>query len=248
MKKSLLLAILSIAFSSLSFGQLRVLVPGASQPLNNGDTVAVFGNSTDEMNLNLYVINTGFKETVLARRDSVLLFKSLITGNEFCWGGYCYDTTFNISQLSETIAQGDTANGIGEFTGHYTPYGHLGAAYIKYTFYDQNGPGPTDGWVIVKYDATPASVQNISNGIRLAAPYPNPANSFATINYSLNNGVQTANLKIFNLLGKCIETYPLSSLQTKTNIDVQSMQSGIYICEMQAQGCQPVYQKMVVSH
>lgn len=247
MKKYLLLAVFCIAISSFSFGQLKVLVPGASQPLNNGDTVSVFGNATDEMNLNLYVINTGLKMTILARRDSVLLPIG-DTDNTFCWGGYCYSQYTNVSGLSETLNQNDTANGIGEFTGHYSPYGHLGAAYMKYTFYNQNGHGPTDGWVIVKYDATPASVQNISNGIRIAAPYPNPANSFVTINYSLTNGIQTANLKIFNLLGKCVETYPLSSIQTKTNIDVQSMPSGIYICEMQAQGCQPIYQKMVVSH
>jgi len=247
MKKHLLLA-LCFAITSFSFGQLKVLVPGANQPLNNGDTVSVFGNATDEMNINLYVINTGTKMTVLARRDSLLL-PMKDTNNTFCWGGFCYSQFTDVSTLSETLNHGDTANGISEFTGHYSPYGHLGAAYLKYTFYDHNGPGPTEGWVVVKYDATPAAVQNISNGnIRLATPYPNPANSFVTVNYSLNNGVQTANLKIFNLLGKCVETYPLSSLQTKTNIDVQSMPSGIYICEMQAQGCQPVYQKMVVSH
>lgn len=249
MKKSLFIAIFCLAISSLSFGQLEVLVPGASKPLNNGDTVVIHGNSINEMDTSLYLINTGLTETVSARRDSLLL-PVADTDNEFCWGGFCYSQYTSVSQLSETMNHNDTAKGLNEFTCHYFPYGHVGKAFIKYTFYNQNvNNASTNAWVVVEYDAVPAAVQSISNAnICLAAPYPNPANTFATVTYNLSGGVQAANLKIFNLLGKCVETYAVSSLESKTSINVQSMPSGIYICEMEAQGSQPVYQKMIVSH
>ncbi len=249
MKKNLLLTIFCIALSSISWGQLRVLVPGASHLLNNGDTVKVYGNSTAEMTQDLYLVNTGpFSVTVLARRDSLLL-PMKDTDNEFCWGGFCYSTTTNQSPLSDALGAGDTANGASQFQGHYFPYGHLGAAFIRYDFFNQSNPSSNDsGWVVVEYDATPTGVQSVAGNISFATPYPNPANNSVNFNYSFSNGVSSANMKVYNLLGECVQTFPLSTLKDKTTVNVQSMPSGIYVCEIDASGCQPVYQKIVVSH
>jgi hypothetical protein len=249
MKKNLFIAIFCMAFSSLSFGQLRVLVPGASHLLNNGDTVKVYGNDINEMSIDLNVVNTGASiPSVSAKRDSLFL-PMKDTDNEFCWGGFCYGTSTNVSTLSETLNHNDTTSIVEQFQGHYFPYGHLGAAFIRYTFYNKANPSSNDsGWVVVEYDATPTGVQNISGSISFAAPYPNPAGSSVNFNYSFSNVVQSANLKVFNLLGECVQTFPLSTLKNKTTVNVQYMPSGIYVCEIDASGCQPVYQKIVVSH
>lgn len=243
MKKNIFLAIFCIAITSISFGQFNI-IDTLGNTVNN-DTVVVYGNTTDVMSITFNVINTGLDSISLyARRDSILLpLKD--TDNYFCWV-LCYGNTTNVSPFSETINRSDTSNP--SFIGYYKPYSHVGAALIRYTFFAARNHADSV-WVIVKYDATPAGVKNISGkNISFSAPYPNPANSFVNFNYTLGNSVQSANLKIFNLLGDCVQTMPLSALKSRTTFDVQSIPSGIYVCEIEANGCQPVYQKMIVSH
>lgn len=250
MKKILLLAIFCLAISGFSFGQLEVISADGTHGLNNGDTVVKFGDATDEMTVDLLLANNGLNTvTIGARRDSILL-PMRDTDNDFCWAGFCYSTSTDVSPYSETLNGEDTTTSQNEFQGHYYPYGHLGAAYIRYDFYNASNPSAGDSaWVVVEYVATPTGIENIQhNSIHFAIPYPNPATSFVTIGYGFTSGVQSANLKIFNMLGECVRTLPLSAMQNTANLNVQNMPSGIYVCEIQAQGCSPVYQKLVVSH
>jgi hypothetical protein len=254
MKKNIFLAIFALAFSTFAFGQLEIFVPGQADVLptnvsvTNGDTIYEWGNSTLEMNINLYLVNTGVGSlTVNARRDS--LNTPAAFDNCFCWGGLCFSNSTNVAPpgYTETLPRGDTANGANQFQGHYFPSSHIGKAYIRYDFYTE--PISSDSaWVVVQYNATATGVQNTTDNINFLAPYPNPANNTVSFSYNLANGVSTANLKIFNLVGECIQTLPISSSKSKTTINVQSLPSGIYVCELQANGYQPTYQKLIVAH
>jgi hypothetical protein len=255
MKKYLLLALFCIAISSFSFGQLNII--DASGKVVNNDTVLVLGNTTDEMEVVFNVINTGLDSvTVYTRRDSIstptILDSSHVFrwDNTFCWGlCYAYGTTSEISEGGEVLSRGGTSGdtSFSAFDGYYKGYGQVGAAFIRYSFFPAKNFADSS-WVMVKYDATPAGVQGMAGMNSSFSAYPNPASNSISFNYKLANGVQAANLKIYNLLGECIQTMALSTSQSKTNLDVQSMPSGIYICEIQSQGSQPVCQKVVVSH
>jgi len=250
MKKNLLLFILCIVISTLSFGQFKIIAVGGNTALNS-DTVKVYGNSTDEMEVTFNVVNQGFDTvSVYARRDSISTPPHFDSNNTFCWVlCFSFGGPYDVSSFGETLNQsgspGDTSTS--SFIGYYKALGHLGAAYIRYTFFAARLHADS-AWVMVEYDATPTGVQNISSENTHFSAYPNPANTFVNFNYSLSSGVQAANLKIYNLLGECVQTLPLSTLKNKTSVDVQSMPFGIYVCEIQANGCQPVYQKLVVSH
>ena len=249
MKKNLLLAIVCLSFSAFSFGQIHIIDPTTNKVVNDS-TIKVYGNDVNEMNkdFNVYNADAVDLDSVYARRDSIDL-PCKDTDNCFCWGGLCYPDTVSVSShlLTEKIKKGDTSTGLNSLQCHYFPYGHLGSAFVKYTVYNHTNPRDT-AWMIVQWIATPAGVQSISGQSIGFYAYPNPAANYVNFTYSLSGGVQAANLKIFNLLGECVQTIPVSASKSKTMINVQSMPSGIYLCEMEADGCQPTYQKLVVSH
>jgi hypothetical protein len=249
MKKILSLAIFCITISGLSRGQgtLKIINPYNNNVVNDS-TLVVFGNSTDEMNINLYVLNSGIDSmSIYARRDSVSL-PMPDTNNDFCWV-LCYGNTTNISAYTLTLGKGDTANAfnLDPFQGHYWPHGTIGSALIRYTFFPARNHADSS-WVIVDYKSTPTSVQSLlGNSINFSA-YPNPAANTVNFSYNLVSGVNAANLKIYNLLGECVQTVPLNTAKNKTTLDVQSIPSGIYVCEIEANGYQPSYKKLVVTH
>jgi len=246
-KRNLLLVIAFTAFRIISWGQLNIIEPGNPHVLNDS-TIVVSGSSSSSsvINVDLYVVNAGSSKLgVWAMREPISL-PTVDTDNDFCWV-LCYDTHTNTSQYCDSIGSHDTANGLSTFNGHYFPYGHTGPARIRYTFYVANSSDSSS--IIVEYRATPTGIEDITGQtISFSAPYPNPANNLVNFNYSLTNGIQSANLKIFNMIGECVQTLPLSTSKTKAVVNVQSMPSGIYICEVEASGSSPAYQKLIVSH
>lgn len=249
MKKITFLSLFIWAFSSFSYGQsnLKLIVYNNPNSLN-GTTLTYWGAASSTITTDpIDLVNTGATtDTIYVKRVYVSVVGN--TTNAICWAGQCYDTTHGVSDDYEIIGPGDTARLGNSFTGDYYPLGQIGTSTIKYLFYDVKRPKVVDT-LTINYETSPTGVAQISAGqINFSTPYPNPANSFATFNCSFTNGTQSANLKIFNLIGECVQTLPLSSLQNKANINVQALPSGIYICEVEANGYQPVYQKMVVSH
>jgi len=256
MKKNLLLAIAFIAFINFSQAQAVLnIIQADSNKVLNGDTVVITGvvsnSNTAEMSINLWIVNTSTFSSVSvgAKRDSLKLPLPFYWDNQICWGGSCWDTNYpNSSVPPETIGHGDTSNTLStpEFNGHYFPFGHYTPAFLRYTFFNTNIPTDSS-WVVVEYFPIPTGIKNISGQMISFSAYPNPANSFINFNYILN-GAQRASLKIFNLLGECVQTLPLNVSKNKTSIDVQSIPSGVYVCEIEADGSMPTYQRLVVSH
>ena len=248
MKKLILfLSILIFPFSFIN-AQFKILNAYDKSTVTN-DTIWVFGDATSEMSLNLWVVNSGVLPiTLYARRDSISLPMN-VYDNSICWAGTCYDTNANVSVYTETIAIGDTSNTslTPAFSGHYFPYGHIGLATLRYTFYSSANHADSN-WVLVHYDATPAAIATVQKSVNFSAIYPNPASNKVNFTYSVAVNTQTANLKIFNLLGECIQTMPLNTAKNKTSINVQNMHSGVYVCEIEASGCKPSYQKLIVAH
>jgi len=247
MKKTTLLTLLALAITSFSYSQtLKIIIQGVSGPILNDSVISVYGsNSSILISPTIDVINNGPKAYLHAKRT--ILSAVVNSTNAICFAGICGPVTDGTDPDSCNIATGDTAELGNAFYGDYYPNGGNGVTTIRYTFFNHNYTDTAS--FVVRYVSSPTGIAQISEGeISFLSPYPNPAGSFVNFNYSLNNGIQAANLKIYNLLGECVQTLPLSALKSKTSIDVQSMPSGIYVCELQADGCQPAYQKLIVSH
>ncbi len=252
MKKILSLAIFCIAFSAISFGQqqFKIVHQGDTNAFNN-DTVSVYGNATQEMSITFNVVNTGIDSvSVYLRRDSISTVPKFDSNNTFCWV-LCFSLgdTNNVSAYSQTLNKwntpGDTSSA--SFIGYYKALGHLGASYIRYTFFAARNHNDSS-WVMVKYIATPAGTQSLSGNTINFSAYPNPASHAVNFTYNLVSGSTAANLKIYNLLGECVQTLPLNTAKNKTTVDVQSIPAGVYVCEIEANGYQSSYKKLVVTH
>ena len=244
-KKSLLLAA-GLLLSLYSFAQLNIISKHGGNILNDS-TITINGLSSGLITDSLYVINS---DSLGTNVDVKLDLLSIVAGsdNYFCWGANCFAPGVTRSRAYEGAVSIPAKDTNKTFYCDYNPSGNVGMSSIRYVFYNDADTADS-AWVIIRYNATLTAVQNIAGeNISLSPPYPNPANGSVNFSYSLSKGVTSANLKIYNLLGECVQTLPVSALKNKTTIDVQSMPSGIYVCAIAAPGCQPVYQKMIVSH
>ena len=75
------------------------------------------------------------------------------------------------------------------------------------------------------YDAGNTSVDSFSS------PYPNPANTYITLPYKLNEG-EFAVMNIFNINGQLIETKKIGYDFDKILLDVSGYAKGMYIYEV----------------
>jgi hypothetical protein len=78
--------------------------------------------------------------------------------------------------------------------------------------------------------------------------YPNPANDYAYIDYTVNGSFTAANLSFFNLLGKQLAEYPLTKSSDKLRINTSSWESGIYMYQLIIDGKKIATKKLLVRH
>ncbi|MCP9770945.1 T9SS C-terminal target domain-containing protein [Lacihabitans sp. LS3-19] len=87
-----------------------------------------------------------------------------------------------------------------------------------------------------------------SEVIKLSNIYPNPASSFAYIDYSINGSFNSANISFFNLLGKQVAEYPLSKYSDKLKVGTSTWESGIYMYQLIIDGKKISTKKLLVRH
>ena len=147
----------------------------------------------------------------------------------------------------ETLGAGDTAKAVNQFSGDYLPAGQAGTSIIRYVFFDTGGDTAA---VNVHYITTiPSGIATITNqDINFSAPYPNPSSGCVNFTYNLGSSFRIAQIKIYNIVGECIETIALSPLQNKVSVYIQAMPAGIYICKLEIDGVQSISQKLIVTH
>ncbi len=84
--------------------------------------------------------------------------------------------------------------------------------------------------------------------IKLSNIYPNPASSFAYIDYSVYGNFNSANVSFFNLLGKQVADYPLNKYSDKLKVATSTWESGIYMYQLVIDGKKIATKKLLVRH
>ena len=87
-----------------------------------------------------------------------------------------------------------------------------------------------------------------SDKVRVSNIYPNPANDFAYIDYTVSGNFNTANVTFFNLLGKQVADYPLNKYNDKLKVQTSSWESGIYMYQLIIDGKKIATKKLLVRH
>lgn len=244
MKKLVLLFSLGIFFSfaSLSFAQ-SIQVHDKSGNDVSGTVINIWGDSAYavQMALPLDVKNiSGTTINVKAKK----IENSMLPGSSstICFNGQCYISTVFVSPTAASIAAGanDTT-----FAGDYRPKGNLGTSIITYVFFKTDDVNDS-AWVEAHFNSTPAGLEHYSNAIfEISNPYPNPASSKTTFNYSFpENSKPTFTLS--DIAGNKIQDIAIYNTIGVLDIPVSSLSEGIYFYSFYLDGTRLMTKKLIV--
>lgn len=239
MKNYLLLLCLSIPFWMM--GQsLKVYNSSNTTDLTGGQTTVSGSYNDNQITVHLKVKNLSSTTTYNVFAKKRIISSIAGTNNDFCFAGQCYtglvSTTFALMGINSIDST---------FSAYYYPFGISGITEIAYTFYPDHGTDTATVRVI--YDATSAGVEdNVANINYISAPYPNPASTYTSLNYSLKSG-NNAYVTINNILGAEIKRTELTSKNGSVRIVTSDLKSGIYFCSFVADGKVVKTQKFTVA-
>lgn len=85
------------------------------------------------------------------------------------------------------------------------------------------------------------TIQQLNN------PYPNPAQTYINLPYSLPQGVQKATIRIFDVQGKLVQTVFIDNNSEYARIETANLQAGNYFYTVESNGQQGERKQFVVS-
>lgn len=239
MKKFYLLLLMLVTGGWISAQTFTIMTPIGGAPglispaggtVVTGDTVVYCDDNLDSSTIvtaKLWVVNeTGSTLSTAVRRYEECLVSG--SGNYFCWD-ICWSELVNVSGIM-TINAGDTAK---YFYGDYKAKTNPGASVVRYRFYDDNNPNSAYNEVYIKYNAGDcAAIQECYVGLEeentqeLTSVYPNPASEQITFEYS--TGGYPGMITISDISGKTVRTIKVNENSTKTIIDLDGLNAGVY--------------------
>ncbi|HRG57515.1 MAG TPA: T9SS type A sorting domain-containing protein [Bacteroidia bacterium] len=232
MKKIFLLTFIALTTAYSSFAQ-EIKISKGGQDYSNGSIDAWF-DITDYQGNSAYTFH-GFtvKNTGTSAKTIRMIRQQLDTipgtSNYFCWEA-CY------SPETDTSLGNIILNPNGEFLDmylDYAPKGNLGVSTVRYILQNVADLNDTSS-ILVRFNATPTSISEINATPKLNSIYPNPANNNVTVNFALNQG--QASLELKNLLGQVQRIIPVVAGSKSTNLNVADLPSGIYFVTLKSNG------------
>lgn len=92
-----------------------------------------------------------------------------------------------------------------------------------------------------------AEVSNSSGEkVKFGNIYPNPANSFANIDYEVLSKYSNARVTVLNLVGSSLLEYPVGSNSSRIRLNTSSLESGIYMVQFVVDNKKVATQKLLV--
>lgn len=239
MKKSILLiTILGITIGTL-FSQSYTLY---YNDYIVDDTVHVYGDpSSSELSFELSVINnTDLGSNIKVVRNELSLFDTATS--YFNWVQTYDIETDSSSEYYYVPAGGSSPQGM--FVGYYLPNSTFGSSLVEYTFYNMDNEEEGVS-VLVEFNTTTDDIHenyvaDISN------IYPNPAEDYISLDYSLSGEVINADIKIFNLYGSVVIEQQLEIGIGRLNMDITGLISGLYFYSVIINGKARTTQKLIV--
>ncbi len=192
--------------------------------------------------------NTNNGMNVLVARNTISMVEG--TDNSFCWPNTCWSPMVDTSGEYGFIPAGGQSSD-SAFSGHYSYNdangNHLyGTSFVKFSFFNKDHPEVIDS-VIVKYMLGYTGIEEDSfKGTKVSDIYPNPATSFATIDYHMNNSAQTGKVRIINLVGKLVKEIPMLKREGKVKINLSGLSQGIYFYTVSFDGTIYKTKKLIV--
>ncbi len=252
--KRILLFSLSLIASAGLFAQSFQLMDHNDVDIS-GTTHYEYGNTTDLAATKFHVKNlTGSSKNFAVR---VTLQYNPYTNCDLaiCFGTNCYsaggtDYSMQIvnSGQGEAVASGATYNDlkIAPLTWMWSAPATDSLVWTV-TVFDENNVSDSASAIIVWRDNTALSLEELSaNDVEISA-YPNPVSgNEVTVAYELSKSVDNAELVVFDLVGKELNTYALNTNENKLNINVSNLNSGVYFYAIKVNGKSLKTERLIV--
>ncbi|HRH64820.1 MAG TPA: T9SS type A sorting domain-containing protein [Bacteroidia bacterium] len=161
----------------------------------------------------------------------------------FCWTGTCYPVATSQSPNYVVLNPGDSDTTL---LADLNPRGFGGTSTVTYCFFDADNESDST-CITYTYRASGVGVDEIGALRYISNIYPNPADAYARVSYSINNG-KDSRLVISNLLGSLVKEIQLTEKQGVSLIPTSDLKTGIYICSIVIDGKSYGSKKLIVSH
>lgn len=227
MKKHLLLLTIVI---NVAFGVIAQTSPfslsWSGESIADGGAVYILGENDPTTILKAHAIVTNNKAE-MALIKVVRTEKSVIEGtyNYFCYAGTCYSPSTNESNF-DVFGPGESSRE-DDFYADYQSNGNSGTSIIEYAFVNHNNPSEKVSFTVY-YTTSPASVEDLIARTSFSNPYPNPAKSDVSFDFNFPVQVNSASIRVFNMLGKLVIDQKLSEKSGSISFPVHDIPEGVY--------------------
>lgn len=244
MMKKLLLSLTIILFL-FSFTKAQNPLTLTHEGSLIGDTITLWGEPTDfEMVLFANVHNnTGNAMNIKVARNEIYLVDG--TFSQICWAGLCYSPDKDTSVNYQLVLAGGTSADE-DFSGHYSPNGHIGTSLVEFIFYNIDDPSIFVS-VVVKFWASPQSIaEDAMQGGSISEIYPNPATNYVNLDFDLTPSVKQAKVRVINLLGSVVKEVEIERGTNQLKLDISDLDNGVYFYSVLINGDTYKTKKLVV--
>ncbi len=203
--------------------------------------------SNSSVALEILVKNAGsIADTIKVVRN--IYTKDAADQTQFCWGGLCYLAATNISNLSLIIDPGDTVNYVENgFDATFTTGSACVTRLVHYKFYNIHNFSDSTG-ITLRYLCTTGLDDIANKGGIISNIYPNPAHSFVSVNYDINESDSKYGIIFYDILGKAVKVVDLNEKQGTAKINVTDLNAGIYFYSFLVDGKIISTKKLVISN
>lgn len=227
-------------FASLSSAQsLQVLDKSGNDV--SGTVITAWGDTTNVISVyfDLKNISGGTVHAKAKKIENSLQSGAKVT---MCFAGHCYLSGTYVTPFQDTIETGglDTT-----FIGDYKAYGAFGASLITFVFFRTDNPDDS-AFVIVQYNATPMGIeQSIEPVFEISSPYPNPASSQISFDYSFPE-YSSANFTLSDITGNKIKEVPVYDSKGTLEISTDELSEGMYFYSFYLDGKMLMTKKLII--
>jgi len=210
----------------------------------SGTTHYEYGNATDLGLTKLHVKNLTGTTQAFGVRVTLEYSPYTLSDLAVCFGVACYSAsaTVNTTQIINS-GNGDNVAGSAIYTDLKVapvtwPWVNpaTDSCIWRVTVFDSANPTDSSSALVIYRDNSTTSIDEFnSENVKLSA-YPNPvSNNNVNISYSLNSNVE-AELVMYDLVGKEINTYSLKGIKDNFKMDISDLNSGVYFYSLRVNG------------
>jgi hypothetical protein len=230
MKKSLLLVIFSGLFCFANAQNIQIVDPVTS----------VVGNSEEIAYINLHVKNNSASTQEIYLQRTIL---SLVPGHlsYFCFGVTCYPPGVSKSPDNLTLTAGSTDESVKTYI---DPRSEVGVSTVNYCYY--NLAKTDSACLLLTYDMKLASGIVNNSHLKFVKVFPNPADEFVNLAFNTEKVYANTEIQISDLSGRIVASEVVSTKEGLIKVDVSTLPSGIYVCNLVADGVSIARGKVII--